>query len=215
MRPLFNHFDLLAPRYDRLFVRPADDPLPALVAAPPGSAIIDIGGGTGRNALLFQGAGCRTVVIDSSPEMLRRAKERGLDVVYADVTRLPFADEVFDRALMVDALHHFVAPSPKVAQPRAVSQSLRVLKSEGRLVLEEPNASHWQARLVAAIEFLLLMGSRFLEPDRLVHLFESEGARCVQREEHGFSVELVFRKASDAEQSGGAVEAGAAMTPRI
>jgi SAM-dependent methyltransferase len=196
MRFSINHFDLLAHRYDRLFARPDDDPLPRLVDAHQSDCILDVGGGTGRNALVLQGAGARVVVCDISLGMLRRASERGLPVVLADVTRLPFAAGAFDQALVVDAFHHFVDPSPAFAQARAGVELLRILKYGGRLVIEEPNPKRWQTRVIAAVERVLLMGSRFLSPELLVSRLETEGARHVLCENHGFSVDLVFEKAT-------------------
>jgi ubiquinone/menaquinone biosynthesis C-methylase UbiE len=196
MRLPVNHFNLLAHRYDRLFRRPIDDPLPRLVGAHQGHCILDAGGGTGRNALSLKETGAWMVVCDYSIGMLRRALERDVPAVLADVTRLPFASGVFDRALVVDAFHHFVHPNPEVAQTLATGELLRTLKNAGRLVLEEPNTRRWQARLTAAAEHLLLMRSRFLSSEILVSRFEGEGVRCVLQEEHGFSVDLVFEKAA-------------------
>jgi ubiquinone/menaquinone biosynthesis C-methylase UbiE len=196
MRLPVNHFNLLAHRYDRLFRRPLDDPLPRLVEAHKGDCILDAGGGTGRNALALKEAGAWMIVCDYSLGMLRRALERDLSAVLADVTRLPFAAGVFDRTLVVDAFHHFVDPNPVVAQALATGELLRTLKDGGRLVLEEPNTSRWQARLIAAAERILLMRSRFLAPEILVSHVEGQGVRCVLRAERGFSVDLVFEKAT-------------------
>jgi ubiquinone/menaquinone biosynthesis C-methylase UbiE len=192
--PPVNHFNLLAHRYDRLFRRPIDDPLPRLVEAHEGDCILDAGGGTGRNALALKDAGAWMVVCDYSLGMLRYALERDLPAVLADVTHLPFAAGVFDRTLVVDALHHFVDPNPEVAQGLATGELLRTLKNGGRLVLEEPNLRRWQTRLIAAAERILLMRSRFLAPEILVSLMEGQGVQCLLREEHGFSVDLVFEK---------------------
>jgi len=196
MRRPVNHFNLLAHRYDRLFRRPVDDPLPRLMEARQGDCILDAGGGTGRNALTLKEAGARMVVCDYSIGMLRSALERDLSAVLADVTRLPFASGVFDRTLVVDAFHHFVGPNPEIAQTLATGELLRTLKYGGRLVLEEPNTRRWQARLIAAAERILLMRSRFLAPEILVSRIEGPGVRCVLREEYGFSVDLVFEKAA-------------------
>jgi demethylmenaquinone methyltransferase/2-methoxy-6-polyprenyl-1,4-benzoquinol methylase len=166
------------------------------MAANQGDRILDAGGGTGRNALTLRETGARIVVCDYSFGMLRRATERDLPAVLADVTRLPFATGTFNRTLVVDAFHHFVDPSPEIAQTLATGELLRTLRAGGRLFLEEPNTRRWQAKLIAAVEHLLLMRSRFLAPEILVGRLEGSGVRCVLREEHGFSVDLVFEKAA-------------------
>ena len=127
MRLPIHHFDLIAHRYDRLINRPTDDPLPGLIDARQGQLILDVGGGTGRNALPLRGAGASVVVCDASPGMLRRALERQLPGVLADVAHLPFAAGIFDRLLVVDAFHHFVEPDPETAQTLAISELLRIL----------------------------------------------------------------------------------------
>ena len=196
MRFAISHFDLIAHRYDRLFRRPADDPLPRLVDAHPGDCILDVGGGTGRNAYLLASEGARVVVCDLSMGMVRHALGRGLPAVLADVTHLPFGAGVFDRTLVVDAFHHFVDPSPDIAQSMAIVELVRVLKYGGRLVLEELDPKRWSTRLIAAAERVLLMGSRFLLPEVLVSRVTTEGCRNLLCEEHGFSVDLVFEKAT-------------------
>jgi demethylmenaquinone methyltransferase/2-methoxy-6-polyprenyl-1,4-benzoquinol methylase len=139
MRLPLNHFDLIARWYDRLLHRPADDCLPDLVAAQPGSLVLDIGGGTGRHAATIQAAGATVIVCDSSPGMARQALEKGLPVVLCDVTRLPFPSGVADRSLVVDAFHHFVMPTPQAAQPAAAAELARILAVRGQLVVEEPD----------------------------------------------------------------------------
>jgi SAM-dependent methyltransferase len=196
MRLPIHHFDLLAHRYDRLFNRPTDDPLPRLMDARRGQRILDVGGGTGRNALPLRGAGASVVVCDASLGMLRRAFERQLPGVLADVAHLPFAAGVFDRVLVVDAYHHFVEPDPETAQTLAISELLRILNRGGRLLIEEPNTNKWQTRLIAVVEAILLMGSRFVAPEILITRVVRQGGRCILREEHGFSVDLIFEKAA-------------------
>jgi ubiquinone/menaquinone biosynthesis C-methylase UbiE len=200
MRLPINHFDLLARHYDRLFRRPTDDPLVRLVAAHDGTSILDVGGGTGRTARMFRNAGAWVVVCDSSLQMLRHAAERDLPVVCADVTHLPFADEAFDRALVVDAFHHFAYPTPELAQALAPIELLRILERDGRLIIEEPDVGRWQARLVAVAEWALFMGSRFLATEALVDRVERVGGRCVHLEVLGFSVAMVFRKMAPGDQ---------------
>ena len=121
----FDHFSLIARWYDRL-IRPVEDGrLAALLAAEPGQMVLDVGGGTGRYARLLDESGVRVIVCDASPGMTRQAQAKGLSAVLCDVTRLPFADGSADRVLVVDAFHHFVAPSPELAQPAAALELVR------------------------------------------------------------------------------------------
>ncbi|OQY37129.1 MAG: hypothetical protein B6243_01300, partial [Anaerolineaceae bacterium 4572_5.2] len=68
------------------------------------------------------------------------------------VERFPFPDNSFDRALVVDALHHFHN------QEQAIAELVRVLKKGGRLVIEEPDIHRFAIKLVALAEKAALMG---------------------------------------------------------
>ena len=171
-----DHFNFIARWYDRL-IRPAEDGrLAALLAAEPEQTVLDVGGGTGRYARSLAENGARVIVCDASPGMARQAQAKGLSAVLCDVTRLPFADGSADRVLVVDAFHHFVAPSPELAQPAAAHELLRALALRGRMVIEEPDVTHRSVKLIVWLEKLLLMGSRFLAAEQLADLFRSAGA---------------------------------------
>jgi len=194
MRLPFDHFNLIARYYDRLIGRPEYDALSELLEAGPGQIVLDVGGGTGRNGIGLLAVGARAIVCDRSPEMLRQARAKGLPAVLADVGRLPFAAASVGRVLVVDAFHHFVDPTPEAAQASAVSELLRVLQPAGRLVVEEPDIRRAGVKLIALMERLLLMGSRFLAPDRLMAAFEAAGAATVTVNDDGFSAQMVFTR---------------------
>ncbi|MGC8781027.1 MAG: class I SAM-dependent methyltransferase [Anaerolineae bacterium] len=189
-----DHFDFIARWYDRLIGRPADDPLPGLLEAAAGQWVLDIGGGTGRNVHGLHALGARVVICDLARGMVRQARRKGLPAVLGDVFSLPFAADCADRMLVVDAFHHFVRPSPEVAQRRAARELLRVLRPGGRLVIEEPDIRQFGTKLIAWMERLLLMGSRFRPPQDLVALFEAAGARTLRVEHRPFSAWIVFTK---------------------
>ena len=190
----FDHFNLIARWYDRL-IRPAEDGrLAALLAAEPGQTVLDVGGGTGRYARSLADSGVRVIVCDASPGMARQAQAKGLSAVLCDVTRLPFADGSADRLLVVDAFHHFVAPSPELAQPAAAHELLRALAPDGRMVVEEPDVTHRSVKLIVWMERLLLMGSRFLTPRQLAALFQAAGAQRVDVHLDGMNAQLVIER---------------------
>lgn len=196
MKLPFDHFDLIARWYDRLIGRPADDPLPALLDVESGQWVLDVGGGTGRNTHALSALGAQVVVCDFADGMVRQARGKGLSAVRGSVTHLPFKDNSADRILVVDAFHHFVHPSPKVAQHRAAQELLRVLRPAGRLVIEEPDIRYFGTRLIAWMERMLLMGSRFWAADDLVALFEAAGAQTLHVASDRFSATMVFTKES-------------------
>jgi ubiquinone/menaquinone biosynthesis C-methylase UbiE len=194
MRLAFDHFDAIAQHYDRLIRPRADDPLPGILAAQPGALVLDIGGGTGRIAQALVADGVRVVVYDFAPRMARQAQSKGLTAAVGSVLSLPFADNLAERVLVVDAFHHFVQPSAALAQPVAAAELLRVLKPGGRLVVEEPDIRRSGVKLIALMEKVLLMRSRFLTPDGLVTIFQAAGARVTAVHEDIFSAQVVLTK---------------------
>jgi len=108
------------------------DDLEVEVAGPyvRGAHVLEAGCGTGlileRLATLAEHA----VGADLSPGMVRRASERGLDVVLASVTALPFADASFDVVCSFKVLAHV----PDIG--RALAELSRVTRPGGHMVLE-------------------------------------------------------------------------------
>lgn len=103
-----------------------------------GGDLLEVGCGTG---LLLQ----RTAAfaksakgVDLSPGMLARAKERGLDVLEASATELPFPDETFDVAYSFKVLAHVREIE------RALAEMARVLRKGGFLIAEFYNPSSFR-----------------------------------------------------------------------
>ena len=192
MRLRIDHFGLVARWYDRFIGGAAEESLAAHLALSPGDLLLDVGGGTGRNAAAL--AGARVVLCDLSRGMLAQAQRRGLTAVQASATRLPFPDGCAHRVLIVDALHHIVDPVPAEAQPAAVHELVRVLAPGGRLVVAEPDIDRPGVRAVVWMEWALLMGSRFRRPAEWESLFQAAGARVLERSADGMNAWLVFAR---------------------
>jgi 2-polyprenyl-3-methyl-5-hydroxy-6-metoxy-1,4-benzoquinol methylase len=77
-----------------------------------GRAILDVGTGTGRAALLLARGGARVTAVDASDEMLevarRRAAGEGLNVTFrrGDAHALDFEDRTFDAAVSLRVIMH-------------------------------------------------------------------------------------------------------------
>jgi SAM-dependent methyltransferase len=63
--------------------------------------LVDVGCGTGAYAVALAGLGWSVTGVDVSEDMLRRARSRGVEVVNADATDLPFDTGCFDAAVSV------------------------------------------------------------------------------------------------------------------
>jgi demethylmenaquinone methyltransferase/2-methoxy-6-polyprenyl-1,4-benzoquinol methylase len=80
---------------------------------------------------------------------------------------------------MVDSFHHLND------QASCLEELWRVLEPGGRLVIEEPDISHPAVKLVAVVEKLLFMRSRFVPPRRIAGALAALGAQAeILREGH-------------------------------
>lgn len=163
-----HHFDLLAPFYDRAIPFARLEKMLEILALPAEGCLLDAGGGTGRVALALRPYLGDVLVADVSPGMLAQAHAKGLPVLSAASERLPFADNSFERVLMVDALHHVIH------QAQTLHELYRVLRPAGRLVIEEPDYRAFPVKLIALAEKLALMRSHFLTPPQIASLFPVE-----------------------------------------
>lgn len=97
--------------------------------------LIDIAGGSGAHASqIVRTSSISVVGVDISETMIRQRIEDPLltENVVGDMEALPFADETFDAAMFVAALHHVPDPLP------ALREALRVLRPGGQLFAFEP-----------------------------------------------------------------------------
>jgi ubiquinone/menaquinone biosynthesis C-methylase UbiE len=121
--------------------------LDAMLGARPGERILEIGPGTGLQALHVASQlapGGRLDIVDVQQRMLdhvmRQAAARALTQIVptlADASALPFPDATFDAAYVVTALGE--VPDP----PAAVRELGRVLRPGGRLVVGECFERHF------------------------------------------------------------------------
>jgi SAM-dependent methyltransferase len=104
-REVAESFGAEASRYDR--ARPS---YPAalverIVAASPGSTVLDVGCGTGIVARLFQAAGCEVLGVDPDARMAGHARERGLEVEVATFETWETNGRAFDIVVAGQAWH--------------------------------------------------------------------------------------------------------------
>lgn len=162
--PAFDHFAIIASLYARVTYSKTDV-MREVAALPAQGRLLDVGGGTGRVASAICDLVDDVILADVSLGMLKKAPLSLFKPVCSGSESLPFADNSFERVIMVDALHHVVD------QAYTAREMLRVLKPGGLLVIEEPDIRTFGVKLIAIAEKLLLMRSRFLAPDEIVKLF--------------------------------------------
>jgi SAM-dependent methyltransferase len=101
-------------------------------ALPPGIAL-DAACGTGRHCAYLAEQGHQVIGVDSSPEMLDRARARvpGADVRHGDLCALPLPDDHVDLVVCALALTHHRDLAPILAE------FVRVLRPGGHLVISD------------------------------------------------------------------------------
>ena len=101
-----------------------------------GARVLEVGVGTGKN-LPYHPQSARSVAVDLSPRMLRRAASRArrlehdVDLVLADAQHLPFRDGAFDAAAATFVFCSVPDPVMGLGEVR------RVLRDEGQVHLLE------------------------------------------------------------------------------
>jgi ubiquinone/menaquinone biosynthesis C-methylase UbiE len=166
----FDHFDFLAPLYDRVIHHfSAIETMAELGDLPTSGLLLDVGGGTGRVADSLRGQAEKIVIADLSQEMLRQAADKGgFELACSHSEKLPFPDDAFERIVMVDALHHVCN------QAETAVELMRVLAPGGRIVIQEPDIHTFAVKLIALGEKLALMRSHFLSGDEIKRLFSGD-----------------------------------------
>ncbi len=98
---------------------------------PRSGRILDIGSGTGNQALYFAKRGYDVTCIDLSEKMIERCKEKGLRALLMDYERMEFFPGTFDGVWAYCSLIH----SPKKNLPRTLETIKRILRPRGAFFL--------------------------------------------------------------------------------
>lgn len=167
-------FNIIAPFYNR-FMRMVNMDYSARIAgmlAPvTGMELLDLGGGTGINAIPLAEAGALVTIVDSSMAMLSRAKHNRerVRLIRADARKLPLPDNSFDIVLISDAWHHFRD------QDIIIGEIARVLRPRGRLYIIDFDRVAAGTRAIMILEKMFGEPATFQTPQELESLLKSRG----------------------------------------
>jgi SAM-dependent methyltransferase len=135
-----------------------------------GRRVLDVGCGTGRWAAALGERGATVWGVDSSPEMVARAQQRGVRAKVAEAVALPFKEGWFERALLVSVVH-------VLDRPRAFAELRRVLADGGRVAIATFAEDHFDGyylnRYFPSLE--LIDRARFPTEAELVAELETAG----------------------------------------
>ena len=177
--------DWQAERYARnaRFVADLGQPVVELLAPEPGERILDLGCGDGVLTKKLAELGCDVVGVDAGPDMIRVARELGLDAHVVDGHELAFERE-FD-AVFSNAALHWMKRDPDAV----VAGVARALKPGGRFVGEFGGHGN-VAAIVTAL--LAVLARRDLDGMRgHPWYFPTPAAYRKRLEAHGFRVESI------------------------
>jgi ubiquinone/menaquinone biosynthesis C-methylase UbiE len=130
-------FDKLASQYDRLWTRSAVGLLQREAVwrhigslFKPGQTALDLGCGTGEDALRLMQDGLRVHAIDASSEMVRIARHRGVDAEILPIEHCGCLDDTFDVVLSNFGAFNCVEDIESLREPLA-----RLVRPGGRLIV--------------------------------------------------------------------------------
>lgn len=150
---------------------------------PAGLTVLEVGAGTGRDAVALARAGAAVVTVDYAVGSLglTAAAARGAAValcpVGGDALRLPFRDGAFDLVFHQGLLEHFREPE------RLLSENVRVLRPGGLLVVDVPQRYHYYT---VGKHLLIALGRWFagweteFSPRQLERLAAAQGLEIVR-----------------------------------
>ncbi|MGZ4611181.1 MAG: class I SAM-dependent methyltransferase [Actinomycetes bacterium] len=149
-----------------------------------GESIVDLGCGSGELTAAIAARGAHVVGVDSSPEMLDRARERfpHLELRLADGHEFD-VDRPVDAVFSNAALHWMTDPDAVVAAVRSA------LRDGGRFVAEMGAAGN-VAQLVAALRAAAFQLDLDVDLD-LPWYFPTPGEQAARLEQVGFTVRLM------------------------
>ncbi len=153
-----------------------------IVDVPIHSKVLEIGCGVGRGIQLIQKQFLPSEVtgVDLDLKMIELANQQNydgkVDLLVADVTKLPFRDNSFDAIFNFGSIHH--VPDWK----KAIQQIVRVVKPGGLLVLEDLSVETFNSPLgKLARKFLVHPYSQMYEQNEFIQNLRKFGTEILSK----------------------------------
>ena len=134
--------------------------------------LLDVGCGSATLAGLLKPRGVRAMGVDFSAEAAKvAAEENGVRVVVGSLADAAFQDRSFDIVTMFHVMEH-------VTNPREVlAEVARILRPDGKVILQVPNIDSWQFRLFGARWYGLDIPRHLIDysKDSMINLLRDSG----------------------------------------
>ncbi len=126
------------------------DPIEHLFAPLKGKSLLDIGCGRGQLSRALSKRGATMTGVDPQEVIVQIARENVPDATFeqAGGQSLPFADNTFDGAVMLNSLHHV----PEDVLDAGLAEAMRVVKPGGVYLILEPLARGGYQEVFAPID---------------------------------------------------------------
>lgn len=181
----------MAPWYDlfmRLFGFYRTEEIIALLELQGTESVLDLGGGTGYLAKKLIPLAREVHLLDLSPAMASRVRDRGVKVQVGDALDMPYRAGQFDVVILSDFLHH--VPD----RERLLGETVRVLREGGRLLVHDFDGGTLRGRLLERIESWKLGDVTYTTPDDLERHLAMFGLWPLSRVDRGHAFLSLFRK---------------------
>ena len=149
------------------------------------SSILEVGCGSGEDAIYVQKASENIIGIDIAPIALKRFNASGFQGCLADVGKLPFHDNSFDYVVCSGLLHHLIGQGDL---KHYLKEFTRVTCEGGVVIALEPNAFNHSGLLMNILNTIkpgitgLVPHERALSPLYLIKIFKRVGlaeVKCI------------------------------------
>jgi len=124
--------------------------------------ILDAGGGTGRFSLPIADLASLVVNVDICTQFLHwckdKASKKSIELIRADIANLPLRNEVFDKIICFDTLHHV-----QTDRKLALAELYRCLKPDGFVLFRDTlrgEKGHLIYRLIDLTDFFYVRDMR-------------------------------------------------------